>query len=60
MCQGKRKALEKSTAIGEITDKLEEAKVRDRVPAKNMARLTTPFALRNLWVMRRQVVRLQG
>ncbi len=82
MRPGKRKALDKSTPMGEIMHKLEQtkarirakvehpfrvikqqfghAKVRYRALAKNTARLTMLFALSNLWMARRQILRLQG
>ena len=79
---GKRRPLDKQTALGallEQTDKL-KASVRDKVEhpfqvikcqfgftkvrykglAKNTAQLVTLFALSNLWMARRQILRAQG
>ena len=83
MRPGKRRALDKSTPMGAILDKLEQAKARIRAKvahpfriikrqfgytkvkyrglAKNTANLMTLFALSNLWMARRSLLRgLQG
>ena len=79
MRPGKRKALDKSTPMGEIMDKLEQTKARIRAKvehpfrvikrqfghvkvryrglAKNTAQLHTLFALSNLWMVRRTILR---
>ena len=43
-----------------IKQQFGHAKVRYRGLAKNTARLTMLFALSNLWMVRRQILRLQG
>jgi IS5 family transposase len=43
-----------------IKQQFGHAKVRYRGLAKNTARLTMLFALSNLWMARRQILRLQG
>lgn len=60
MRRDKRKALEKSKAIGEIKDKLEQAKAHFRGLAESMERMTMLFALSRLWMIRRHFLRLQG
>ena len=79
MRPGKRKALDRSTPMGAVMDKLEHVKasirakvehpfrvikrqfghvkVRYRGLAKNTAQLHTLFALSNLWMVRRTLLR---
>lgn len=79
MRAGKRRALDKSTPMGAILDKLEQVKasirakvehpfrvikrqfghvkVRYRGLAKNTAQLHTLFALSNLWMVRRTLLK---
>lgn len=81
MTPGKRRALDKDSLVGELTDAMEKvkasirakvehpfwvvkglwghAKVRYRGLAKNTAQFTTLFALSNLWMVRKQLVRMQ-
>lgn len=82
MRPGKRRALDKSTTVGQLTDQLERlkatvrakvehpfrvfkrqfghVKVRYRRLKKNTAQLRTLFALSNLWMVRAQLLTLDG
>ena len=82
MCPGKRKLLDKTRLVDDLTDQLERikasirakvehpfrvlkcqfghVKVRYRGLSKNTAQLHTLFALSNLWMARRTLMRAQG